>query len=149
MIRVALDKARVAACRIETGLVIAADTVVVMGADILGKPGNAPDAQRMLAMLAGKDHRVVSGLVLRDAASGRTETQVVSTKVWFRELTRDEIDAYVATGEPLDKAGAYGIQEKGALLVDRIEGCYYNVVGLPLAVLGELLRRFGVMPLSI
>ncbi len=143
-VRVALDKARIAAERAGEGIVIAADTIVVVGDSILGKPADARDAEGMLALLSGKEHRVVTALAVMDAATARMVTRTSVTKVWFRDLTEREITAYVATGEPLDKAGAYGIQERGALLVDRIEGCYSNVVGLPLSLLGEMLREFGV-----
>lgn len=143
-IRVALNKARCAAERAGEGIVIAADTIVVVGDAILGKPADACDAEDMLALLAGKEHRVVTALVVMDAATGRSATRISVTKVWFRDLSDREIEAYVATGEPLDKAGAYGIQERGALLVEKIEGCYSNVVGLPLSLLGEMLREFGV-----
>ena len=142
--RVAFDKARIAAENAGEGIVIAADTIVVAGDAILGKPADARDAEGMLALLAGKEHRVVTALVVMDAATGRSATRISVTKVWFRDLTEREIAAYVATGEPLDKAGAYGIQERGALLVERIEGCYSNVVGLPLSLLGEMLREFDV-----
>jgi septum formation protein len=148
-VRVALDKAKVAAARAGRGVVIAADTVVVLGSELMGKPADAADAKRMLSLLSGKAHRVVTGLVVRDAGTGRTEAQAVSTNVWFRDLRNEEIDAYVASGEPLDKAGAYGIQEKGALLVDRIEGCFFNVVGLPLSTLGRMLDRFAIRILGI
>jgi septum formation protein len=143
-VRVALDKARLAASRAVAGIVIAADTIVVVGDEILGKPADAGDAERMLKMLSGKAHRVITGLAVMDAATGRTLTQTSITHVWFRRLMQQEIVSYIATGEPLDKAGAYGIQERGALLVDKIEGCYYNVVGLPLSLLGKLLRDFGI-----
>ena len=143
-VRVALDKARVAAARAGTGIVIAADTIVALGEEILGKPLDARDAERMLKQLSGKTHRVITGLAIVDAATGISRTRVSVTRVWFRDLAPDEISSYVATGEPLDKAGAYGIQERGALLVDKIEGCYFNVVGLPLSLLGELLQTFGV-----
>lgn len=142
-LRVALDKARVAAGRTGNGIVIAADTIVVLGDTILGKPADAPDAERMLNMLSGRMHRVVSGLAVVDAKTGRTRTGTASTMVWFRDLTPAEIRSYVMTGEPLDKAGAYGIQEKGALLVEKIEGCYFNIVGLPLFLLGKILRESG------
>jgi len=145
-VRVALDKARVAAKRAGEGIVIAADTIVVIGDSILGKPADARDAEGMLALLAGKEHCVVTGLAVMDAATARSVTRISVTKVWFRDLTDREIAAYVGTGEPLDKAGAYGIQERGALLVEKIEGCYSNVVGLPLSLLGEMLRDFGVYP---
>ena len=143
-VRVALNKARIAAERAGEGIIIAADTIVVIGDSILGKPADARDAESMLALLSGKGHRVVTALAVMDAATGKGETRISATKVWFRDLTEREIAAYVATGEPLDKAGAYGIQERGALLVERIEGCYSNVVGLPLSLLGEMLREFGV-----
>ncbi len=143
-VRVALDKARLAASRAVAGIVIAADTIVVVGDEILGKPADAGDAERMLKMLSGKAHRVITGLVVMDAATGRTLTRTSITRVWFRRLMQQEIVSYIATGEPLDKAGAYGIQERGALLVDKIEGCYFNVVGLPLSLLGKLLRDFGI-----
>lgn len=143
-VRVALDKARVAAARAGTGIVIAADTVVVLGDEILGKPVDAADAERMLMMLSGNVHRVITGLAVMDAATGKALTRTTVTRVWFRSLTPQEIISYVATGEPLDKAGAYGIQERGALLVDKIDGCYFNVVGLPLSLLGELLHDVGI-----
>lgn len=143
-VRVALDKARVAAGRAGDGIVIAADTIVVLGDAILGKPADAQDAERMLGMLSGRMHRVISGLALVDAKTGKARTGAASTSVWFRDLTPARIRAYVLTGEPLDKAGAYGIQEKGALLVTKIEGCYFNVVGLPLSLLGEMLHEYGV-----
>jgi septum formation protein len=142
--RVALDKARVAAARAGSGIVIAADTIVVLDDEILGKPADAVDAERMLMMLSGKVHRVITGLAVMDAATGRALTRASITRVWFRSLTPRDIISYVATGEPLDKAGAYGIQERGALLVDKIDGCYFNVVGLPLSLLGEVLSTFGV-----
>lgn len=145
-VRVALDKARIAAERAGEGIVIAADTIVVVGDSILGKPADANEAAGMLALLAGKEHRVVTALAVMDAGTARSATRTSVTKVWFRDLTEREIAAYVATGEPMDKAGAYGIQERGALLVDRIEGCYSNVVGLPLSLLGEMLREFDVYP---
>jgi septum formation protein len=89
-------------------------------------------------------HRVITGLAVMHAATGRELVRVSETRVWFRDLSAEEITAYAASGEPLDKAGAYGIQEKGALLVGRIEGCYFNVVGLPVSLLGEMLREFGI-----
>jgi septum formation protein len=146
--RVALDKARAAAQRAGEGIVIAADTIVVVGDSILGKPSDAADARRMLSELSGRGHEVITSLAVMDAATGRSAVRTSATRVWFRDLSDREIAAYVATGEPLDKAGAYGIQERGALLVERIEGCYSNVVGLPLSLLGEMLRDFGVYPVT-
>jgi septum formation protein len=145
-VRVAVDKARAAAARAGHGIVIAADTIVVLGDEVLGKPADRRDAVRMLGLLSGMEHHVLTGLAVMDVRSGRMETCLADTKVWFRKLARREIESYVATGEPLDKAGAYGIQEKGSLLVQRIEGCYFNVVGLPLALLGDMLASFGIDP---
>ncbi len=142
--RVALDKARVVAAREERGIIIAADTIVVLGDCILGKPADSRDAVRMLTLLSGKVHVVITGLAVIDAAGGKTETGTSLTRVWFRTLSQEEILSYVKSGEPLDKAGAYGIQGKGALLVRQIEGCYFNVVGLPLSLLGELLQKFYI-----
>jgi septum formation protein len=144
---VALDKARVASKRAGAGVVIAADTIVVLDAAILGKPADHQDAERMLSMLSGRMHRVITGLAVMDAATGEAVVRASETKVWFRHLSPDDIAWYAGTGEPLDKAGAYGIQEKGALLVNRIEGCYFNVVGLPLSLLFEMLRELGINPL--
>lgn len=143
-VRVALDKARVAAARSKNGVIIAADTIVVVDDTILGKPADRNDAERMLTVLSNRVHRVITGLAVIDAASGKTMTNSAVTSVWFRDLSQQEIQSYLAGGEPLDKAGAYGIQGKGALLVKKIEGCYFNVVGLPLSLLGELLRKFGI-----
>jgi len=142
--RLALEKAYSAAERAGEGVVIAADTIVVVGGTILGKPADAEDARCMLTQLSGREHEVVTGLAVMDAASHRSSVRTAITKVWFRTLLEQEINAYIATREPLDKAGAYGIQERGALLVERIEGCYSNVVGLPLSLLGEMLREFGI-----
>ena len=143
-VRVARDKAQVAARKAGGGIVIAADTIVVLGDRILGKPVDASDAMRMLNLLSGREHRVITGLVLLDASSGRSLARMSITRVWFRSLSVGEIRSYAASGEPLDKAGAYGIQEKGALLVQKIDGCYFNVVGLPLSLLGEMLSEFGI-----
>jgi len=140
-IRVAGDKARLVAARSGEAIVIAADTIVVMDDEILGKPVDAADAVRMLTSLSGRMHRVITGIVVADAANRKISARTVSTRVWFRTLSPRMIAAYVATQEPLDKAGAYGIQEKGALLVDAIEGCYFNVVGLPLSVLADMLNE--------
>jgi septum formation protein len=143
-VRVAVDKARAAAERVRSGIIIAADTIVVLDHSILGKPVDRRDAERMLSLLSGRMHIVITGLAIIDAADGKMATGTSLTRIWFRDLSLDEIGSYVKSGEPLDKAGAYGIQGKGALLVKRIEGCYFNVVGLPLSLLGELLRDFDI-----
>lgn len=125
----------------ETELVLAADTIVALDGRLLGKPADAPEAAEMLAALAGRPHTVVTGIALRHA-DGRWSS-VARTDVVFRPLERAEIESYVATGEPLDKAGAYGIQGYGAALVERIEGDFYNVMGLPIPALLELLATAG------
>lgn len=121
--------------------VIAADTIVVIDNVILGKPQDAADAKAMLMRLAGRTHQVMTGVAVR--YRGRQLADVCVTDVSFRRLTEAQIAAYVATGEPLDKAGAYGIQGKGAVLVEKINGCYSNVVGLPLARLQAMLDELG------
>jgi len=128
----------------EETLVIGADTVVVLDGKILGKPRDEKEAQAMLEALAGRWHEVFTGVAVIDPASGKVVCTRERTRVKFRPLCPEEIAAYVATGEPLDKAGGYGVQGKGALLVERIDGCYYNVVGLPLVKLKEALAEFGV-----
>ena len=127
----------------ETGdVVVAADTIVVCDGTVLGKPHSEEDAVRMLTMLSGRDHQVMTGVtVLRDEKA-TTFTEI--TDIHFRELTGKEILAYVASGEPMDKAGSYGIQGKAALFVRGIEGDYFNVMGLPLHLLGQMLSQFGV-----
>lgn len=122
--------------------VIAADTVVVAEGVILGKPENEEAAFEMLRQLSGKVHKVLTGIAVSYA--GKMHAEVCETKVVFRELSDLEIKNYVATNEPLDKAGAYGIQGKGAVLVEKIDGCYNNVVGLPLTRLQLVLAKLGV-----
>jgi septum formation protein len=123
--------ARAKAAAVQGALVLAADTEVVLDGAVLGKPRDAAQARAMLAGLAGRAHDVLTGYCVR--GRGGERAAVVATRVVFRALTPEEIAAYVATGEPLDKAGAYGIQGAGGFLVDRLEGSYTNVVGLPLA----------------
>ena len=136
-------KALNVASRVSNGIIIAADTVVVLDGVILGKPETSEKAQQMLRALSGKEHQVVTGVVVVDAKTKMMEQEVVTTNVKFRKLSDNLINRYVDTGEPLDKAGAYAIQGKGALLVESIEGCYYNVVGLPLVTVSKLLEGFG------
>lgn len=139
--RLAREKATAAA--LERGeMVIAADTMVVVDGHVLGKPTDEEDAVRMLVHLSDRSHSVVTGLAV--LFEGRMESATDRTDVWFRSLAEAEIRKYVATGEPLDKAGAYGIQGFGAALVRRVEGDFYNVMGLPVTLLLDLLRRFGV-----
>lgn len=140
----ALAKARDVAKNFNSGLVIGADTIVVLNDQILGKPASVEEAQAMLQALNGKEHLVISGLAVVDVQEQEETAIHEITKVWFRQLDDEEIQNYVATGEPMDKAGAYGIQDKGSLLVAKIEGCYFNVVGLPLSRLYLLLKQKGI-----
>jgi septum formation protein len=138
-----LRKARaVAEHEDEDDLVIAADTVVALDGAVLGKPQDERDAFSMLSALSGNRHRVYTGVTV--IQGDRAVTQSEETIVTFRELEPDEISHYIATGEPMDKAGAYGIQGLGALLVSGIEGDYFNVMGLPVYRLGRILAEFGI-----
>jgi len=138
--RVSRKKAA-AVCRAPGDVVVAADTIVVCGGRVLGKPHSREEAAAMLALLSGRDHQVMTGCTVVCDRGCETFTEV--TDLHFRPLGREEIERYVATGEPMDKAGAYGIQGGAALFCQRIEGDYYNVVGLPVCRLGQLLRRLA------
>ena len=122
-------------------LVIAADTIVVLGDEILGKPRDTADASRMLHLLSGRDHQVMTGMTLLRGENAMVCTEI--TDIHFRPLSDSEIDAYIRTGEPMDKAGAYGIQGGAALFAERLVGDYYNVMGLPVCRLGQLLREIA------
>ncbi len=124
----------------EDDLVIAADTIVVCEGRVLGKPHSRREAEEMLRLLSGRDHQVMTGCTLRKGRQTRTFTEV--TDLHFRPLSQREIEAYVATGEPMDKAGAYGIQGGAALFCQRLEGDYYNVMGLPVCALLQEMRAF-------
>jgi septum formation protein len=142
--RLAIDKARFVKSSLnEPGVILGADTTVVLGNEMLEKPRDKEDAIQMLTKLSGNAHTVFTGVGLVDVVSDREESFWIETKVTFRELERGEIERYVATGAPMDKAGAYGIQEDfGAVFVREIVGDYYNVVGLPLCELYQRLRKF-------
>ena len=142
--RLALAKARSAAGRVDARgrLVLGADTVVLFEDEVIGKPKDAEDACAMLQKLAGRSHRVLTGFALLDPRTNRSVTAHEWTAVSMRELTDAEIHAYVDTGEPLDKAGSYGAHALGAGLITRVEGCFYNVIGLPLARLLMILKNF-------
>jgi septum formation protein len=144
----ALRKAGAVAPSISKGLVVAADTVVVWQGKVLGKPADAREAAEMLGLLAGNEHEVFTGVAVMEKPSGRRVVTHERTRVRFRPLTTEEIARYVATGEPLDKAGAYAAQGLGAIFIAGIRGCYFNVVGLPLARLAQVLKEFGVDPLE-
>ena len=138
-LRTAVQKAMAVAKTTEDALVIAADTVVAVDDDILGKPRDEAEAKAMLQRLSGREHIVITGIGVVDTASGRTLSATEQTIVYFHPLRDEEIDAYIATGECMDKAGSYGIQGKGSLLVRKIDGDYFNVMGLPLSRLYRLL----------
>lgn len=142
-----LKKAKeVAGTRPPDDVIIAADTVVAFDGRVLGKPRSEAEAAGMLKALSGREHHVYTGVTV--CQNGKFFTEHEETAVRFRPLTRAEIAAYVATGEPMDKAGAYGIQGRGCLLVEGITGDYYNVMGLPVCRLSRILKRFGVNCLS-
>ena len=127
-------------------IVITADTMVFLDDQRLGKPADEADALRMLTSLQGRRHTVCTGVTVRQADRRLTEAE--STDVYFSPASREELLAYIKTGEPMDKAGAYGVQGKGALLVERLDGDFFNVMGLPLLRLSRMLARFGVVLLG-
>ena len=150
--RMATEKAEAALSQIKppgTAPILGADTVVVLGDQTLGKPASAEEARRMLRLLSGRQHRVLTGLCLLfppptwpcPRSELREEVQVASTTVRFSKLTEAEIEEYVASGEPLDKAGAYGIQGLASKHIEWIQGCYFNVVGLPISLVYQMLKK--------
>ena len=142
--RNACAKASNVAGGLSEGLVVGADTVVVVDDIIMGKAEDPREARTMLTALKGRMHKVLTGLAVVDAEMGRRDVAVIETKVWFHPLTDQEIGEYVSTGEPIGKAGGYAIQGIGGALVERIEGCYENVVGLPLSRLRSMLEEYGL-----
>lgn len=142
----ACAKAKAVAAPLTEGLVIGADTIGVLDRLILGKPVDEDDARRMLRLLAGRPHQVISGIAVVNAADQRLKIATVTTEVVMRAYTGREIDEYVASGEAMDKAASYAIQGAGGALVERVEGCYNNVVGFPLCEVAALLRSFGLTP---
>ncbi len=142
--RLSATKAAAVARGLKEGLVIAADTVVAVDGEVLGKPRDAAQAAEMLRRLRNRAHAVHSGVTVVDAASGRATIHLSDTAVWMRDYGDAEIEAYVAGGDPLDKAGAYAIQHADFHPVARIEGCFTGVVGLPLGALSDGLAHFGV-----
>ncbi|MFC2140611.1 Maf family protein, partial [Candidatus Auribacterota bacterium] len=125
-------------------IVIAADTIVYFENEIIGKPKTMPEAFQFLKRMSGECHSVYTGMAVKDGASGEVFTAAEETKVYFAKFSDTEIETYLDRIDPLDKAGAYAIQGEGALIVERIEGCYYNVMGLPLVALRKLLIKIGV-----
>lgn len=137
-------KAESVAYKYRNAIIIAADTFIVFKDRLLGKPRTAKEAGEMLRMLNGKAHSVITGFTIMDTGSGKTLSRSVETDVYFHRLSRKEISAYVRSKEPLDKAGAYAVQGLGAVFIKKIEGDFFNVMGLPLFALTQGLKKFGV-----
>ena len=146
--RLSRDKANAVASEHPDRWVIAADTTVFYGEQLLEKPVDNTDAERMLAIIAGRTHVVYTGVTLVNAARGWRETRVTESEVRMLPMSESDIGWYVRTGEPLDKAGAYAVQGVGSMFIESVHGNYTNVVGLPLATLFQMLRKAGVDPLS-
>lgn len=149
VLRLAREKAAEVARRHEERWVIAADTVVYLDDEVLEKPHDDADAIRMLKQISGREHVVYTGVALQCVERGYVDTVVVASSVRMAAMTEEEIERYVSTGEPLDKAGAYAIQGLGAMLVAAVNGNYTNVVGLPLEPLYQMLKRAGFDPLAL
>jgi len=140
--RIAIDKMELAKLKVQNSIIITADTIVVLGNKIIGKPENKKDAIKILTLLSGKVHKVYTGFCVVNQKTNKMIIDFEKTEVEFRKLKKDEIVDYVNSGSPMDKAGAYGIQDDfGAVFVKKINGCYYNVVGLPLTKLYKTLRK--------
>jgi len=140
--RLSIEKLNLARKKIKSGLIITADTIVVLNNKIIGKPKNKKEAVQYLKLLSGKQHIVFTGFAVMNIPANKIIVDYEKTEVKFRKLDDDEINDYVLSGSPLDKAGAYGIQDDfGAVFVEKINGCYYNVVGLPLTKLYQALRK--------
>lgn len=141
--RLAIAKAVEVSGAYSKAIVISADTIVVLGQRVLGKPASPADAVRMLRMLSGKEHTVITAFAIMDCRTGKRVSGTERTRVRFRKLSSREIRAYVASGSPMDKAGAYGIQDDfGAVFVEKVNGCFYNVVGFPLMKFHMTFQKF-------
>lgn len=139
-----IGKARDVAEHFNSGLIISADTLVICDSETLGKPGSPERAKEMLKKLSGRKFRVITSLTVLDLDNKKEISELESTLVFMKKLNEKEILGYIRTGEPLDKAGAFGIQGKGALFIERIKGDFFNTVGLPLFRLGRILEEFGI-----
>lgn len=142
----ARGKAEAVAAKRRDALIIAADTFIIFGKELLGKPHTPKRAMRMLTMLNGRWHKIITGFVILDAKTGKRVERSVTTKVHLRKADKKEIENYVKTGEPLQVAGGYAIQGRAGALIDKIEGDYWNIVGLPLSALVVELKKFGLSP---
>jgi len=147
VLRLARLKAQEIARDQDSAVIIGADTIVVLGGEILGKPKDEEEAFAMLSQLSGRVHRVVTGFCVLDASDGSEYSEAVESKVRFKHLTPEEIRGYIKTDEPMDKAGAYAVQGRGSYMIKEIQGSYTNVVGLPLCELVEVLSRVKVIDL--
>jgi len=147
--RIAQSKAEYVSKMLGHDLIIGVDTVVVCDGKVMGKPRDEEDAYQKLSTLRGRQHEVITAICIKDAESGIVEIQDEITKVYLRYISDQEIRAYIATGEPMDKAGAYAIQGTGAVFIEKIEGCYFNVVGLPLKNLYLMLQRQDINLLGV
>jgi septum formation protein len=143
-IRIACLKAAEVAKRHKSGIIIAADTIVILDNTIMGKPAGATDAGRMLKHLSGHWHEVISGLCLVDCSKRRVNSIYSRTRVHFRRISLAEIEWYLKSGEHSDKAGAYGAQGRASIFIDKIDGCFFNVVGFPVAAFSKLCRKHGI-----
>ena len=141
-------KAETVANKYNNALIIAADTFIILKNRLLGKPATEKDAEKMLRMLSGKAHSVITGFTIMDTFSNKVLSKAVETRVYFKKLTREELRSYVMSKEPMDKAGAYAIQGLGAIFIEKIDGDFFNVMGLPLCALSESLKKFGVYVLK-
>jgi len=144
LVKHSVEKARDVAKHFDSGLVISADTSIIFEGEILGKPHSPKKAEEMLKKLNGQKFRVLTGITVLDLDSGKEISELESTVVWMAKMSREQILAYVRTGEPLDKAGAFAAQGKGAVLIENIEGDFFNIVGLPLFRMGKILEKFGI-----
>ena len=137
-----LGKARAVAGKYKDAVIVAADTFVVLKGEVLGKPHTKEKAKEMLEKLSGQTHSIVTGFTIIDAETGKTISEAQESKLYFREILPEEIDEYIASGEPLDKAGAYAVQGGGGKFVEKIEGDYSNIIGIPMKAFLERLRQF-------
>lgn len=144
LLKHSIEKAKDVAKHFDSGIVISADTSVLYNGEILGKPHLPEKAEEMLEKLSGRKIQVITGLTVLDLDSAQEISESESTNVWMAKISKEQISAYVRTGEPLDKAGAFAAQGKGAVLVEKVEGDFFNAVGLPLFRLGKILERLGV-----
>lgn len=139
-----LGKAQDVAQKYNDAIVIGADSIIALGNEVFGKPKTPERAKEMLRELSGRAHLAITGFSIIDTKTGKQVSKSVETKVYFKKLSEEEIDAYVATGEPLDKGGAYGIQMRGGIFVEKVEGDFFNIVGLPIFELVAELKKFGI-----